>query len=116
MKLFRGRGLECHNCVWHRTTESGETKCGVDNSLPYRSMIDGKQVKHPAWNCEYFIERHAGNETLEFSVKSKDTCTCHYCHNAYVHPVTSSPKYQCSITKHCEEKTECLNYERERDK
>jgi len=69
MRLFRGRGLECYNCVWHRTTESGETKCGIDNSLPYRSEIDGKLVKHPAWNCEYFIERHCGNECLEFTCK-----------------------------------------------
>ena len=29
--------------------------------------------------------------------------------------VTSSPQYQYAITKHCEEKTECLNYERETD-
>ena len=96
MNLFRGKGLECYNCVWHRTTESGETVCGVDNSLPYRSTIDGKRVKHPAWNCEYFIERHAGNETLEFSVKSKDTCTCHYCHNAFVHPSVPNGMIYCA--------------------
>lgn len=27
--------------------------------------------------------------------------------------VTSTPQYQCAITKHCEEKTECEDYEKE---
>ena len=69
MNLFRGRNMECYNCVLHKTTAEGVTMCGVNNELPYRREFNGKRVRHPAWDCEYFIEKHPGNESLEFIVR-----------------------------------------------
>jgi hypothetical protein len=98
MSVFRGKGFECWDCVFakNRDAEAKDIICGVNNGLPYRSYVNGKQVLHPAHDCSYFIERHIGNSCLEFTVKLRNsTITCENCHNAFVHPAVPLGAIYC---------------------
>lgn len=64
--------MECWDCVFSKTVDAKECFCKVTSCLPYLSTVNGKPIQHPAWGCQYFIRKHAGNRNLVFDVKLKD--------------------------------------------